>query len=184
MLFARVFSPIFPFLFSSKNSIRKPRKDKPVVITKSLQGILDRWEYATCKGSECYQQKDLKSAIMYFESALTSAIKGLESDRKNTTFMHYYALSSMNLAHVLTAYEKQPQSEKVLSDAHFNMLTYMVDVKQPSSFRREAKRQAEVLLMSLKKYLIQIGKSPVAESMEDEFYRLSVNSRRGMLMEE
>jgi len=162
----------------------KPLKAKPLPMKKSLQEILERWEYATCKGSECYQRDDLKSAIMYFESALLSAQTGLENDRKNTTFMHYYALASMNLAHVLTAYEKQPQSEKVLSDAHFNMLTYMVDVKQPSSFRREAKRQAEVLLMSLKKFLVQIGKSPVAESLEDEFYRLSVNTHHGMLMEE
>lgn len=163
--------------FSSFSSLFSNSNDD----NKELKEILESWEYATCKGSECYQSNDLESAIHYFERALFSAQEGLKRDRKNTTFMHYYALASMNLAHVLTAYEKQPQSEKVLSDAHFNMLTYMVDVKQPRSFREEAKQQAEVLLVSLKKFLIQIGKSPVAESLEDEFHRLTVNSQLGRL---
>lgn len=146
-----------------------------------LKEILESWEYATCKGSESYQIDDLESAIHYFERALFSAQEGLNRDRKNTTFMHYYALASMNLAHVLAIYKKQPLSEKVLSDAHFNMLTYMVNEKHPKSLRQEAKQQAEVLLASLKKFLVQIGKKTVAESLEDEFHRLTVNSQLGRL---
>jgi hypothetical protein len=148
---------------------------------KALKNILESWEYATCKGSEFYQIDDLESAIHHFERALISAQKGLKKDRKNTIFMHYYALASMNLAHVLAIYKQQPQSEKVLSDAHFNLLTYMVDTTQPKSFRKEAKQQAEVLLVSLKKFLVQIGKKTVAESLEDEFHRLTVNSQLGRL---
>lgn len=168
--------PSFPSFSSIFSMFSKSSDDN-----KELKEILESWEYATCKGSEYYQDNDLESAIHYFERALICAQEGLKRDRENTTFMHYYALASMNLAHVLAIYKKQPQSEKVLSDAHFNMLTYMIDVKQPKSFRQEAKQQAEVLLVSLKKFLINIGKRPVAESLEDEFHRLTVNSQLGRL---
>lgn len=98
--------PSFPS-FSSLFSVFSKSNDD----NKELKEILESWEYATCKGSECYQGNDLESAIHYFDRALFSAQEGLKRDRENTTFMHYYALASMNLAHVLTSYEKQPQAK-------------------------------------------------------------------------
>lgn len=144
--------------------------------TRQSQKILDDWEYATCKGSEHLNQDDFKTAIEYFEAALTYSKLGLKSPFWQGIFMQYYSLASMNLAHALMAYEKQRQSEKVLSDAHFHMLALMIDKKQSKSFRYEAKKQAELLLTSLKKFLINIDKIQVAESLEEEFYRLKLVS--------
>ncbi len=161
---------MFKNLFISKSgqTFKKSKKDS--------QQLLEDWEQATCKGSECYNQKQYELAIKQFEIALTAALAGLETQKKQKLFMHYYTLASMNLAHALNTYKKQPQSEKVLSDAHFNMLSLMVDKNKPSSYRQEARSQAEVLLNLLKKYLTSMGKSNVADSLEDEFYRLKVTS--------
>jgi tetratricopeptide (TPR) repeat protein len=148
-----------------------------LTIKGKAQRLLAEWEYATCKGSELYQQKDYKTAILMFEQALKVAMVGLDNQQKQGQFMHYYTLASMNLAHALNTYKKQPQSERVLSDAHFNLLSLMVDQNKPSSFRQEARSQAEVLLNLLKKYLTSMGKTNVAESLEEEFYRLKVTSK-------
>ena len=91
--------------------------------------------------------------------------------------MQYYSLASMNLAHALSMYQKQPQSERILSDAHFNMLSMMVDVSEPMTFRQEAKAQAELLLQSLKTYLAGVGRKKVADSLEEEFSRLKITSQ-------
>jgi hypothetical protein len=82
----------------------------------------------------------------------------------------------MNLAHVLNSYQKQPQWERVLSDAHFNMLSLMIDVSEPLTFRQEAKAQAEVLLQSLIGYLANVGRKKVADSLEEEFSRLKITN--------
>lgn|GEM_PF-2727531 len=144
---------------------------------KQIQQLLEEWEYNTCLGSEYSNQKDYKSAILYFEKALTQATLGLSTNKRQVVFMQYYSLASMNLAHALNQYQKLPQSEKVLSDAHFNMLSMMVDRNQPASFRYQAKAQADVLLQSLKNYLNSMGRASVADSLEEEFYRLTVNSQ-------
>ena len=143
---------------------------------KQLQQALEQWEFATCKGSECYNRHEYKQAITYFENAHKYAKSGLANKFRQEKFMQYYTLASMNLADALMAYEKRFQSEKVLSDAHFNMLSLMMDKKNPNTFRREAKEQAEMLMSRLKKFLVNIGKSKVAESLEEEFYRLKLNS--------
>ncbi len=143
---------------------------------KQLQQALEQWELATCKGSECYNRQEFKQAIVYFENALIQAELGLAKEYRQGDFMQYYTLASMNLADALISNEKQFQSEKVLSDAHFNMLSLMMDKKNPNTFRREAKEQAEMLMSRLKKFLVNIGKNKVAESLEEEFYRLKLNS--------
>lgn len=160
-----------------KQLFAKKTLAEPQVVKNKTQNLLAEWEFATCKGSELYQQKDYKSAILFFEQALKASMLGLDIQQKQGVFMHYYTLASMNLAHALNTYKKQPQSERVLSDAHFNMLSLMVDQNKPSSFRREARTQAEVLLNLLKKYLTSIGKGNVADSLEEEFYRLKVTSK-------
>lgn len=152
---------------------------KSSLTPKQLQKILDDWEYTTCKGSESFNQKDYQSAISYFEKALEFAKAGLSANSKRGRFMHFYTLSSMNLAHVLSASQRQSLSEKVLSDAHFNMLSLMMDQKQPRSFRSEARSQAELLMASLKRYLKSMGKNKVADSLEEEFYRLKLTSGMG-----
>jgi hypothetical protein len=144
---------------------------------KQAKKMLEGWEYSTCRGSECYSQYKFKEAILHFKNALHYAQSGLEGGYKRTVFMKYYSLASMNLAQALTAYEKQSQSERILSDAHFNMLSFMMDKNQTKIFRREAKQQAKLLLSSLKIFLIHMGKNKVAESLEDEFYRLEVSWR-------
>lgn len=147
---------------------------KPPATVEQLQKMLEDWEYSTCKGSECYSQNELKDAIFYFENALSCAQSGLSSHHKTSIFMQYYSLASINLAHALIANKDKKQSEKALSDAHFNMLELMLDKKHSRSFRREAKQQAKLLLVNLKRYLINIGKNQVAESLEDEFFRLEL----------
>jgi hypothetical protein len=139
-----------------------------------LQGLLADWELATCKGSQFYNQGDYKNSILHFEKALGFAKAGLLSNKQRTTFMKYYTLASMNLAHALNTYQKQPQWERVLSDAHFNMLSMMVDSSEPPTFRKEAKTQAELLLNNLIRYLTSVGKKKVADSLEEEFSRLKV----------
>ena len=57
------------------------------------------------------------------------------------------------------------------------MLSMMVDRKQANSFRRLAKVQAELLMQSLREYLDSIGRAKVADSLEEEFYRLTVHSQ-------
>lgn len=142
---------------------------------KRLKAVLVDWELATCSGSEFYKQGDYKNAILQFEKALSYAKTGLEKNKQRTTFMKYYTLSSMNLAHTLNIYQKQPQWERVLSDAHFNMLSMMVDVSEPMSFRREAKVQAELLLKNLIGYLAKVGRQRVGDSLEEEFSRLKIS---------
>jgi hypothetical protein len=142
---------------------------------KRLKAVLADWELATCSGSEFYNQGDYKNAILQFEKALLLAKTGLATNKQRTTFMRYYTLASMNLAHTLNIYQKQPQWERVLSDAHFNMLSMMVDVSEPLSFRREAKVQAELLLKSLIGYLAKVGRQQVGDSLEEEFSRLKIS---------
>lgn len=141
------------------------------------QKLLADWELSTCSGSQFYNVGDYKNAILQFEIALKSAKEGLENRKQRTTFMQYYSLASMNLAHALSMYQKQPQSERILSDAHFNMLSMMVDVSEPMTFRQEAKAQAELLLQSLKTYLAGVGRKKVADSLEEEFSRLKITSQ-------
>lgn len=139
-----------------------------------LQQLLADWELTTCEGSQFYNQGDYKNAILQFEKALGFAKKGLASNKQRTTFMKYYTLASMNLAHALNIYQKQPQWERVLSDAHFNMLSMMIDASEPLTFRQEAKIQAELLLNNLIRYLTRVGKKKVADSLEEEFSRLKI----------
>jgi hypothetical protein len=141
---------------------------------KKLQQALKDWEQCTCLGSELYHQKDYKSAILQFEKALEHACTGLSCERDRTTFMQYYTLASMNLAQALNCYQQQPQSEKVLSDAHFNMLSVMVDISEPVRFRDEARAQAEVLLQNLIDFLVSMGRNKVADSLAEEFSRLKI----------
>ncbi|MGK0476974.1 MAG: hypothetical protein ACJAYV_002654 [Oleispira sp.] len=136
--------------------------------------LLTDWELTTCAGSQFYNQGDYKNAILQFEKALRFAKVGLTSNKQRTTFMKYYTLASMNLAHALNTYQKQPQWERVLSDAHFNMLSMMVDLSEPLTFRQEAKAQAELLLNNLNRYLTSVGKKKVADSLEEEFSRLKI----------
>ncbi len=150
---------------------------KKLITTKEIQKLLESWEYNTCLGSEHFNQKEYKTAALYFEKSLAQATLGLTGNKRQETFMQYYTLASMNLAHALSHYNKLPQSEKVLSDAHFNMLSMMVDRKQANSFRRLAKVQADLLMQSLRKYLDSIGRTKVADSLEEEFYRLTVHSQ-------
>lgn len=139
-----------------------------------LQRLLADWELATCTGSQFYNKGDYKNSIIHFEKALKSAKAGLLTNKQRATFMKYYTLASMNLAHALNTYQKQPQWERVLSDAHFNMLQMMVDSSEPLTFRQEAKAQAELLLDNLIRYLTRVGKKKVADSLEEEFCRLKV----------
>lgn len=142
-----------------------------------LQGLLSDWELSTCAGSQFYSQGDYKNSILQFEKALGFAKTGLVRNKQRTTFMKYYTLASMNLAHALKTYQKQPQWERVLSDAHFNMLSMMVDLSEPLTFRQEAKAQAELLLNNLIRYLTHVGKKQVADSLEEEFSRLKVTNQ-------
>lgn len=141
---------------------------------KTVQSILNGWEQSTCLGSDFYHQKDYKSAILEFEKALEHARAGLACKGERSKFMQYYALASVNLAQALSCYEKQPQSEKVLSDAHFNMLSMMVDDAEPVSLRHEAKIQAELLLKNLVDFLVSVGRNKVADSLAEEFTRLKI----------
>lgn len=140
--------------------------------------LLAEWEVSTCSGSHFYNIGDYKNAILQFEIALTCAQQGLDQHKHHATFMQYYSLASMNLAHALNTYQKQPQSERVLSDAHFNMLSLMVDVSQPMPCRHEACVQAELLLQNLMRYLASVGRTKVADSLEEEFSRLKVSSQQ------
>jgi len=88
--------------------------------------------------------------------------------------MQYYSLASMNLAQALSCNKLQPESEKVLSDAHFNMLSVMVDDSEPVIFRYEARTQAELLLKSLIDFLVGMGRNKVADSLVEEFSRLKI----------
>jgi hypothetical protein len=144
---------------------------------KKLQQQLKGWEQCTCLGSDFYHKKDYRAAIIQFESALEFARTGLTFEGERTTFMQYYTLASMNLAQALNCYQQQPQSEKVLSDAHFNMLSVMVDDSQPVKFRHEARAQAELLLKNLIDFLISMGRNKVADSLAEEFYRLKITNR-------
>ncbi|CCK76718.1 hypothetical protein OLEAN_C25420 [Oleispira antarctica RB-8] len=141
---------------------------------KRVQPILNDWEHCTCLGSDFYHQKDYKLAILEFEKALDHARLGLKCQGERATFMQYYTLASMNLAQALSCYQKQPQSEKVLSDAHFNMLSMMVDDAEPLNLRYEARVQAELLLKSLIDFLVSVGRSKVADSLTEEFTRLKI----------
>jgi len=155
--------------FTAKNLKSKPY----------LQTLSNEWELSTCAGSNFYNQGDYRNAILHFEEALKYAKTGLESGKQRTVFMKYYSLASMNLAHALNTYQKQPQWERVLSDAHFNMLSLMVDDSVPLTFRQEAKAQAEVLLQSLIGYLAKVGRNKVADSLEEEFSRLKITNPVG-----
>lgn len=141
---------------------------------KRLHQVLLGWEQCTCLGSDFYHKKDYKSAISQFEVALEYAREGLSCPGERATFMHYYALASMNLAQALNCYQQQPQSEKVLSDAHFNMLSVMVDTSEPVKFRDEARAQAELLLKNLIDFLVSVGRNNVADSLAEEFTRLKI----------
>ena len=141
---------------------------------KRIEPTLNGWERCTCSGSDFYHKKDYKSAILEFEKALEYARSGLMCQGEKAMFMQYYALASMNLAQALNCYQKQPQSEKVLSDAHFNMLSMMVDDAEPVSLRHEARVQAELLLKSLIDFLVSMGRNNVADSLTEEFARLKI----------
>ncbi len=151
--------------------LRLRRKAKPH--NRLLQELKD-WERFTCLGSDFYHQKDYKSAILQFQKALGHASAGLSSHGERTTFMQYYSLASMNLAQALSCNKLQPESEKVLSDAHFNMLSVMVDDSEPVIFRYEARTQAELLLKSLIDFLVGMGRNKVADSLVEEFSRLKI----------
>jgi hypothetical protein len=56
------------------------------------------------------------------------------------------------------------------------MLSVMVDVSEPLTFRQEARAQAEMLLQSLISYLSSVGRKTVADSLEEEFLRLKISS--------
>ena len=81
----------------------------------------------------------------------------------------------MNLAQALSCQKLQPESEKVLSDAHFNMLSVMVDTSEPVKFRDEARAQAELLLKNLIDFLVSMGRNKVADSLAEEFSRLKIS---------
>lgn len=144
--------------------------------SQKAQELLASWELSTCSGSHFYNVGDYKNAILQFEKALKYAKEGLRSNRYRADFMQYYSLASMNLAHALNIYQKQPQSERVLSDAHFNMLSVMVDTSEPMAFRHEARTQAELLLQNLIDYLSSVGRKKAADSLEEEFSRLKIIS--------
>ena len=139
---------------------------------KKVQKALDDWERCTCLGNDFYYRKDFKSAILQFEKALEYARIGFSYRDERWTFMHYYSLASMNLAQALSCYQQQPQSEKVLSDAHFNMLSVMVNQSEPLKLRYEARVQAELLLKNLIDFLVSMGRNKVADSLVEEFTRL------------
>ena len=141
---------------------------------KRAQQALNDWEQCTCLGSEYYHKKDYKSAILEFEKALEHARNGFTCPNERVSFMHFYSLASMNLAQALNCYQQQPQSEKVLSDAHFNMLSVMVDDNEPVKLRYEARVQAEVLLKNLIDFLVSMGRNNVADSLAEEFSRLKI----------
>ncbi len=96
----------FTLLWAAPQNTQKLQVSKQLAAKKSLQEMLERWEYATCKGSECYQRHDFRSAIMYFEVALSNAQDGLKQNSNCKTFLRYYTLANMNLAHALTSYKK------------------------------------------------------------------------------
>ena len=157
------------FSFSLFNKRKAPSDQK-------LQAILRGWEHSTCLGSDYYHKKEYQAAILQFEKALGYARSGLECRAEKAIFMQYYSLASMNLAQALNCYQQQPQSEKVLSDAHFNMLSMMVDAAEPESHRYEAKKQAEFLLRNLIDFLASMGRKSVADSLLEEFTRLKITS--------
>lgn len=99
----------FSLIWRTPNDTRKLSVGKQIAAKKSLQEMLERWEYATCKGSECYQRNDMRSAIMYFEVALSNAQDGLQQNSNCKTFLRYYTLANMNLAHALTSYKQNQQ---------------------------------------------------------------------------
>jgi tetratricopeptide (TPR) repeat protein len=156
-------------MFRFLSSLR--RKNEP-----QYQQVLKDWEQCTCLGSDHYHQKDYKAAILQFEKALAHARIGLSSRNNRATFMQYYTLASMNLAQALSCYQQQPQSEKILSDAHFNMLSVMVDDSEPVLFRHEARAQAELLLKNLIDFLTSVGRYKVADSLAEEFSRLKITN--------
>lgn len=156
---------MFKFLLSLRGKLHSQKR---------VQQALSDWEQCTCLGSNFYHQKDYKSAIFQFEKALEHARIGLSCQDDRVTFMHYYTLASMNLAQALNCYQQQPQSEKVLSDAHFNMLSVMVDDGEPVKLRYEAKVQAELLLKNLIDFLVSMGRYKVADSLAEEFTRLKI----------
>lgn len=140
---------------------------------RALQALHD-WEQCTCLGSDFYHKKDYKPAILEFEKALEYAHIGFSCQDQRATFMHFYSLASMNLAQALNCYQQQPESEKVLSDAHFHMLSVMVDDTEPVNLRYEARIQAELLLKNLTDFLVSMGRYNVADSLLEEFTRLKI----------
>jgi ABC-type Fe2+-enterobactin transport system substrate-binding protein len=141
---------------------------------KRAQQALNDWEQCTCLGSDYYHKKDYKSAILEFEKALEHARNVFTCPNERVSFMHFYSLASMNLAQALNCYQQQPQSEQVLSDAHFNMLSVMVDDNEPVKLRYEARVQAEVLLKNLIDFLVSMGRNNVADNLAEEFTRLKI----------
>ncbi len=156
---------MFKFLLSLR------KKNSP-----QYQQMLKDWEQCTCLGSNFYHQKNYSAAISQFEKALTHARLGLSCQAEKATFMQYYSLASMNLAQALNCYKQQLQSEKVLSDAHFNMLSVMVDDTESVLLRHEAKTQAELLLQTLTNFLTSMGRNKVADSLAEEFSRLKITN--------
>ena len=150
-----------------------------------VQSPLTEWEMKTVLGSEQLRQGDVRLALKSFDAALEVIKRGmLEQDSRGQQcqeskkeLLHYYTLASMNVAHVLERLEKRSRLEKVLSDAHFNMLALMADGKRSWSLRQEARLQAEALLINLKAFLNAMGRRSVAESLQEEFRRLRIGMR-------
>jgi len=137
-----------------------------------------RWEEQTLKGSELSGKKLFSEAQRCFRKAQQIAERGSAQYPQDETLLHYYALSSMNLAHVCHSRALNSETEQVLSDAHFNMTSLMLDDAKDLGIRQHARVQAEVLLKSLMRFLQQTGKTQVAHGLEEEFNRLALPLRQ------
>ena len=140
--------------------------------SKGATEYLISWERATLAGSDAHHRGDHQFALKQFEQAYKLSQQGMLNPESRQVFMHYYSLSSMNLAHLLSVLNKNSQTEKVLSDAHFKLLALMLDQQQADSVRHEARVQSEALLKNLVDFLCSAGRFSVAENLKDEFQRL------------
>ena len=138
-----------------------------------LRALLNQWEQQTLIGSEYSFRQQYSVALKYFKRAEEIAMQARQSFPDNEDVLQYYALSSLNLAHVCQCQALDQKTEQVLADAHFNMTAVMMDANKTLGIRQLARSQAAVILNSLVHFLKRAGRGHVACDLEEEFGRLS-----------
>lgn len=138
-----------------------------------LPCLLKQWEMQTLTASEYSHCQKYSLALTHFQYAENIAIKACRLFPDNEEVLQYYALSSLNLAHVCHCKAMDQQTEQVLADAHFKMTEVMLDENKTLNMRQLAKRQAASILGNLSQFLNKAGRGQVADDLEEEFGRLS-----------